>query len=400
MATAREKNGKWYYRITVSSQGKRKYLERGSYGTKKEAIEAGTEHELKLKRGDKMFVPVRITYGDMAEEWITNYAPTMYKQNTINTHRKTLRNYILPVFKDYLVSAITTKDLQELINKETPNHTMYGLDKIHSTLVKTFDYGVVSGYIAETPLNGLVMPQKRSIMAQTLKPSREQKACSKELINAIFKRFPEGHPCFIPLILGYRCGLRLGEAYGVQIDDIDRKGHKLIVRRQIQYTEDTNELYFTGLKYCNPGEFREIELDMDTWRILMRQITRVENSRIVMQHKQYYVSDNGIINETEGKPVYFLNVRLSDGSYIQPRTMQHVSRVIHGKEGRFNMVDPLWDFHELRHTHASDCIAAGMPPESVRRRLGHKKLETTYKFYVHETDYQAEKAKEVLEGMY
>lgn len=132
----------------------------------------------------------------------------------------------------------------------------------------------------------------------------------------------------------------------------------------------------------------------------MRQITRVENSRIVMQHKQYYVSDNGIINETEGKPVYFLNVRLSDGSYIQPRTMQHVSRVIHGKEGVFNMVDPLWDFHELRHTHASDCIAAGMPPESVRRRLGHKKLETTYKFYVHETDYQAEKAKSVLEVMF
>lgn len=399
MATAREKNGKWYYRITITSQGRRKYIERGSFRTKREAIDAGNDHELKLKRGEDMFVPSKITYGDMAMEWLTTYAPTMYKQNTINTHRKTLKNYILPVLKDYQVSAITTKDLQLLINNEIPKHTRYGLDKIHSTLVKTFDYGIVSGYINKTPIDGLVMPKIRSIMAQKVKPSREQKACPKQLVNAIFDRFPEGHPCFIPLILGYRCGLRLGEAYGVLIDDIDRKGHKLYVRRQVQFN-DNNELYFTDLKYCNPGEYRVVDLDMDTWRILMRHITKIESSRIVMQHKQYYVSDNRIMNEKEGKPIYPLNVRPVDGSYISPRTMQHVSRVIHGKEGKFDCVDELWDFHMLRHTHASECIAAGMPPESVRKRLGHKRLDTTYRFYVHETEDQSERAKSVLEVMF
>lgn len=399
MATAREKNGRWYYRITISSKGRKRYLERGSFDTKKEAIDAGNEHELKLKRGEDMFVPVRITYGDMAEEWITTYAPTMYKQNTITTHKKTLKNYILPVLKDYEVSAITTKDLQGIINREIPNHTRYGLDKIHATLVKSFDYGIVSGYINKSPLEGVRMPQKRSIMAQTIKPSRIQKSCEKGLLNAIWDRFPEGHPCYIPLILGYRCGLRLGEAYGVFIDDIDRKGHKLYVRRQIQFNEDTNELYFTDLKYCNPGEYRVIDLDGDTWRILMRHITRIEASRPVMKHKQYYVM-NGIVTEINGKPIQFLNVRLADGSYISPRTMQYVSRVIHGKESKFSHVDPSWDFHMLRHTHASECIAAGMPPESVMKRLGHKRLDTTYRFYVHETEDQSEKAREVLEGMF
>lgn len=399
MATARQKNGKWYYRITISSKGKNKYLERGSFPTRKEAIDAGNEHEVKIKRGEGLYSPVKITYGDMAEEWITTYAPTMYKPNTINTHRKTLKNYILPVLKDYQVTAITTKDLQTIINKETSNHTRYGLDKIHSTLVKTFDYGIITGYLTKDPSNGLIMPQKRSIMAQTIKPSREQKSCEKRLLNAISGRFPEGHPCFIPLILGYRCGLRLGEAYGVLIEDIDRHNRKLYVRRQIQFN-DNNELYFTDLKYCSPGEYRVVDLDMDTWRILMRQITRVESSRPVMQHKQYYESDKRIINETSGKPIYFLNVRLTDGSYISPRTMQHVSRVIHGKEGKFDYVDTDWDFHMLRHTHASECIAAGMPPESVQKRLGHKRLETTYRFYVHETEEQSDKARSVLEAMY
>lgn len=400
MATAREKNGRWYYRITVSSNGKSKYLERGSFASKEEAILAGEIHESKIKRNKHFIRPVSITYGDMANEWITNYAPTLYKPTTIKTHKKTLKNYILPVLKDYDIQAIRPMDLQELINNEIEKHTKFGLDKIHATLTKSFDYAIVAGYITETPLNGVVMPQIRSVMAQKEKKPRETKSCPKELTNAIFKRFPEGHSCYIPLLLGYRCGLRLGEAYGVLIDDIDKKNHVLHVRRQIQYNEETNELYFTDLKYCNPGEERDVDLDMDTWRILMRHITKIENARSVMGHVQYYISEDNVLNTKGGKPIYLLNVRVADGSYIQPRTMQHVSRVIHGKEGSFDYVDTDWDFHMFRHTHASECTAANMPAVSLQRRMGHKRLTTTYKYYVHETDPQREEAKRVLEGMY
>ena len=399
MASAREKNGKWYYRITITSDGKAKYLERGSYSTRKEALDAGTAHELKLKRGEVIFIPRKITYGDMAREWITEYAPTMYKESTLKTHKKVLKNYILPVIKDYDVSSIDTMELQSIINHEAANHTWHGLDKVRSTLKKTFDYAIVAGYLNKTPVEGLIMPKRRSIMAKTLKPTRESKTCPKQLINAIFCRFPEGHPCYIPLLLGYRCGLRLGEAYGVCIDDIDRVNKKLYVRRQIQFNEK-NELYFTDPKYCDPGEFRTIDLDEDTFRILTRRIKKIEIARPVMNHIQYYRSEEGIVNTESGTPIYLLNVRLEDGSYISPRTMMHVSRVIHGKESYFSYVDPLWDFHQLRHTHASECISAGMPPESVQKRLGHRWLTTTYKFYVHETEDQSDRARVVLEGMF
>lgn len=400
MASAREKNGKWYYRITVSSCGKTKYIERGSYESKEEALEAGTSHELKLKGGDIVFIPTKITYGDMVNEWLTEYAPTQYKLNTIKTHKKVLKNYILPVLKDYEVSAVNTRTLQNIINEETPKHTIDGLYKIRSSMAKTFNYAIVNGYIRKDPLEGLVMPRKRSISARTLKVSKTKETCPKQLVNAIFDRFPEGHPCFIPLLLGYRCGLRLGEAYGLCIEDFDRVDRTLTIRRQIQYNDDTNELYFSDPKYCDPGEFRVIDLDSDTYRVLSRHVKKIEQCRSILRHRQYYVTPEGILNCETGTPVYLLNVRPSDGSYISPRTMQHVSRVIHGKESYFDCVDPTWDFHSLRHTHTSECIAAGMSPESVRKRLGHKSLVTTYRFYVHETETQSEKARMVLEGMF
>lgn len=400
MASARLKNGKWYYRITLSSNGKSRYIERGSFATEEEAKEAGEKHEKQLKYGgESVIVPTNITYGDMVKDWLATCVPTEYKEGTITSHKKVLNNYILPVIKDYYLYAIDTKLLQGIINDETPNHTWYGLSRIHAALKKTFDYAVVNGYIRENPVNGVVMPRIRSIKAQELKPKRETKATPKSLVNAIFERFPEGHPDYIPLLLGYRCGLRLGEAFGLLIDDIDIANKKIYVRRQIQYNEE-NELYFTDPKYCDPGEFRVIDLDSDTCRILAKHIKKVISSRPIMNHKQYYVSEDRKLNEKHGTPIYFLNVRLSDGSYISPRTMQHVSRVIHGKASYFDCVDPDWDFHQFRHTHTSECIAAGMPPESVQKRLGHRNLTTTYRYYVHETDTQAEKAKNVLESMY
>lgn len=43
----------------------------------------------------------------------------------------------------------------------------------------------------------------------------------KEKIAEIFERFPEGSSTHIPLMFGYKCGLRLGEAFAVTWEDID-----------------------------------------------------------------------------------------------------------------------------------------------------------------------------------
>lgn len=44
---------------------------------------------------------------------------------------------------------------------------------------------------------------------------------------------------------------------------------------------------------------------------------------------------------------------------------------------------PELKFHSLRHTHASLCVAAGIPPERLSRRMGHAKIGTTLGIYVH-----------------
>jgi hypothetical protein len=44
---------------------------------------------------------------------------------------------------------------------------------------------------------------------------------------------------------------------------------------------------------------------------------------------------------------------------------------------------PEFKFHALRHTYASLCVAAGIPPLEISRFMGHNKVMTTLDVYVH-----------------
>ncbi len=36
--------------------------------------------------------------------------------------------------------------------------------------------------------------------------------------------------------------------------------------------------------------------------------------------------------------------------------------------------------HQIRHTHATSLVTEGVPPEIVRRRLGHRSIPTTLRY--------------------
>ena len=69
-----------------------------------------------------------------------------------------------------------------------------------------------------------------------------------------------------------------------------------------------------------------------------------------------------------------------NGSYIQPRSLQHTNHVAHTE-----LEMPLFDFHTLRHTHATMLLEAGVNPLDIQERLGHSKLAMTW-HYAHNTD--------------
>lgn len=99
MASVRQKNGKWYYRITLTvGDGSHKYIERGSWTSKKEALEAGKEAEKLLKHGDMDERRKNLSFSFLSEEWLST-CDKRYKPRSIMHYKEMLNggdiaNYI------------------------------------------------------------------------------------------------------------------------------------------------------------------------------------------------------------------------------------------------------------------------------------------------------------------
>jgi integrase len=71
----------------------------------------------------------------------------------------------------------------------------------------------------------------------------------------------------------------------------------------------------------------------------------------------------------------------ADGAPMQPRSLTHeFTRLV----GRVKSI-PRVRFHDLRHTHATQLLLAGVHPKVAQERLGHSTISVTLDLYSHVT---------------
>ena len=92
-------------------------------------------------------------------------------------------------------------------------------------------------------------------------------------------------------------------------------------------------------------------------------------------------------------PIDFV-CRRESGEYTSSRIMQFASREIHKKilEG--------FDYHSLRHTHATDLAERGFHDKYIQERLGHKSIRTFKNTYEHLSDNMRESESQRLNQFY
>ena len=84
-------------------------------------------------------------------------------------------------------------------------------------------------------------------------------------------------------------------------------------------------------------------------------------------------------------------MRKENGQYSSTDSFKYAARVIHYD------LNINFNFHSLRHTHATKLIESGISPKTVQARLGHERIETTLQTYVHNTEQMEQEAVNSLE---
>ena len=204
-------------------------------------------------------------------------------------------------------------------------------------------------------------------------------------------RFPKGSSTYLPLMFAYHCGMRLGEAFAITWDNVNFADRTVTINKQLQWDLEKKFWYLTPPKY---NSSRTIDID----ETIVELLKEMQEKQI--RAKEYYADQYSLIyydeelgiNESTGNVIDFVNV-YENGGFIQPRTIQHTSQVIH----KFY---PAFTFHSLRHTHCTRLLEAGLPIKYVQERLGHKNISVTMDIYNHLTQSQAELSKRALEDVF
>ncbi len=391
--TCMKRGNTWQYRFEGAKiGGKRKRFTKGGFATKKEALEAGNKALTEYNNSGLTFIPSEMSFSDFLDFWVEEYCKVNLKDTTTEGYEKRIRNHIKPTLGTYKLCSLNTAVLQTLINdKFNAGYGKNSLTALKTILSSCLSFAVEPlGFLRTNPMKSVKIPSPR---AKPVTPTRkkEREAVSPEAWKAIITRFPFGHSCHIPLLLAYRCGLRLGEAFALDWQkDIVLENKTLSVNSQIQWIDGFWE--FTNPKY---DSFRTILLD-DYMVSTLKQAKELQDRAKIFYDEFYvhlYMNEKKqlVTERSEGCiEVHMINVR-DDGSYIQPRVMQHCARVVHYELGYMK-----YDYHSLRHTHATRLIENGAPIKDVQHRLGHKSVQVTLDIYSHVTKKMQIKTIEIL----
>ena len=390
----RKRGDYWQYGFeSANVNGKRNRIYKGGFKTKTEAITAGTKAAAEYNEAGLHFVPTELSFHDFLDLWVDTYCKINLKEVTVTNYKKKIRLHIKPELGIYKLKALTPTVMQEFINKKAKqNYSRNTLSVIKGILTGSLRYAVQQEMIRHSPMTNVTLPSPRNELLKSR--TSPHVYIPPHRIREIFERFPEGSSPHIAMMLGYKGGLRLGEAFGVIWDDVDFEENTISVNRQVQWDETKKLWYLSKPKY---NGYRTIDLDEEFMELLKREQSRQLKARdyyAELYTINYVNEDRQLNTQGDGEPISLVNIR-ENGEFIIPRTMQHTSGVIHHK-----MNYPEFDFHSFRHTHATMLAENDAPPKYLQDRLGHKNLEITMRFYLHLTDTMREKGSGVLQKMF
>ena len=398
---------KWGYRFEVASiDGVRQWATKRGFSTKGDAVRKGNEALSSYESCGAVIKPTEMSVSDFLDVWVNSLRGCL-KATTVSNYEKKIRLYIKPVIGHYKLRSLSKNDivrLLQILSRDGNKTNGVGLAKNTLTVVRgimssSLQYAVDNKLITSTPMSGKIPIPKDDSLSIEGKRAKEKPHVyiPNNMIDAIFERFPEGTSDHIPLMIGYKCGLRIGEAFAVCWEDIDFCKSVIHVRRQIQWhQEDSGFWYYSKPKYNSE---RDVDVDSSTLALLAREHSRQMRDADYCgeAYTRYYSNDVGVISDMmfDGfSEIHPVCVR-RDGTLISPRTMQHTSHIIHTK-----LNYPEFDFHSLRHTHATMLVESGASPMYIQKRLGHKSLDVTIRYYFHLTDTMNQHGASIVEDLF
>jgi integrase len=295
----------------------------------------------------------------LTKEWLPAVKATI-RPSTYNSYVQHVECHIVPHLGSVKLAKLSGSQVNALYSKLADTGRKDGktglspmtIHHVHACLHKACKDAVRWGHISRNPLDAADPPRKKS------DGTKEMRTWTKEQLKAFLDSVADERlaPLWHTIAM---TGMRRGEALGLRWVDVDLENSRLSVRRALVPTN--REVVISEPKTVKGR--RVIALDPGTIEVLKAQAARQLDEQndwddLWIESRLVFTAENGAALDPESVTRYF---------------RQAVKR---------SML-PNIRLHDLRHTHATLALQAGIHPKVVSERLGHATVSITLDTYSH-----------------
>ena len=301
--------------------------------------------------------------GPFFKEWLECEHKESIAASTYKRYDSLLRTHILPALGKIELARLTRTDLSRVLSqmaqhKQSPRSQQQARALLLVACKKAYE----AGYIESNPSLGL-----RNIKVR----GKEFSPLSIEEVRRLLSTYEGTYIC-ARLHIALLCGLRQGEALGLQWSDINWAQNSLTVKGQVQKVD--GKYQFVHLKTAR--SYRTIYMTDETIKALKFHQSLVEKMES---------------QSVDRWPDIHLVFPKSDGSPRSPKTDYdewHKALKLCGIAPR--------RLHDARHTAATLMYSQSIGIEIISRALGHSSSAITSRLYVHSAEEPLRNAAEAL----
>lgn len=365
--------GTWTLVVDIGQPGgRRRQVKRRGFPTKK-AAQAERDAIVESVRSGQWVEPDRRTLGPYLDAWVKRLPVEGLAPATVAQYRDIVKLYVQPyAIAEVALQSVSAVDLDdlyaELMDRKLSARTVR---LVHTVVRRALGDAVAKGVLTRNPADVASPPSRKASRRKelTVWTPGELRSVLGHL------NLQDGYHTAVAVLAA--TGLRRSEALGLWWSDIDLDEGRLTVRRTVVSVSGT-----ATVQHLGKTDHSLRAVDMGPATVAMLRAWRKEQVRQRLALGAGWRGSDPFVCTT------------TVGTMLDPR------KVAHRLDQLAKAADvPRIRVHDLRHTHATHLLAAGVNPKVVSERLGHASVSFTLDVYGHVMPTQQAEAADAVERL-
>jgi integrase len=320
--------------------------------------------------------PTRMT----VRQWLATWLSTVQQEVAPSSHHRysiTVHQHLVPALGSLLITKLSPAHIQKFYNDLTTAGRRDNQPGPLAPRTRRQIHRVLSAALARAVEQQLIARNPADVFKRRLpKLERKEMAVLTPEQSAALLDETRPTPLYLPVMLALATGMRRGEILALRWRNVD------LDRGLVRATESLEQIK-GGLRFNPPKSGRA--------RVITLPALAIEELR---ERKR-----------AQAEQLLKLGIRQSGNTLVCARPDGQPTKPLGLGNMFFKFIRKMQDlptvrFHDLRHTHATQLLLAGVHPRIAQERLGHSTVALTLDLYSHVTKTMQEEAAAKIDAVF